>query len=226
MESKHRRWVSKNKCYCSWTGTAHEIFSDMLNLEQKKSSIHVGKQHPAQQKQPRARGEDTSWIHSTSSQPVWTAGPRVLRASPKSRCTLHSVTMVTPLPCCLFKILLPAARITAQKKSVPSHKDTSITAQEMWAAVSQAKRKFNVCPSVPDIRFQDTGCVRADNAVVCQQVFWAYQSVQKLRRLLSISLHGRQHRLYKKYPEHIRKSSQWLNTREAHQQRKNKGLSP
>lgn len=37
---------------------------------------------------------------------------------------------------------------------------------------SQAKSKFklNLWPPVPDVRFQHTGCVRTDDAVVCQQV--------------------------------------------------------
>lgn len=87
---------------------------------------------------------------------------------------------------------------------------------ERWT-VSQVKSRFNFWPPVPDVWFQDTGRVRTDNAVVWQQIFWAYQSIQKLCCLLSISLHSRQHCLHvqKKNPEHFRKTSQWLNTRES-----------
>lgn len=82
------------------------------------------------------------------------------------------------------------------------------TAQERcpsspWAAGSQAKSKFTLWPAVPDVRFQDAGCVRTDNTVVCQQVFWAYQSIQKLCCLLSISLHGWQHCLYAQKMQNI-----------------------
>lgn len=38
-----------------------------------------------------------------------------------------------------------------------------------WAGGAQAKSKLRA--SVPDVRFKDTGGVRADNTVVCQQVF-------------------------------------------------------
>lgn len=72
-----------------------------------------------------------------------------------------------------------------------------------WAVSSQAKSKFTLWPAVPDVRFQDTGCVRTDNTVVCQQVFWAYQSIQKLCCLLSISLHGWQHCLYAQKMQNI-----------------------
>lgn len=56
MKSKHKRRVSNNNCHCSSMGTAHEIFSDMLSLEQNKSGIRIRKQHPAQQKHPCVRG--------------------------------------------------------------------------------------------------------------------------------------------------------------------------
>lgn len=63
-----------------------------------------------------------------------------------------------------------------------------------WAGGAQAKSKLR--PSVPDVRFKDTGGVRADNTVVCQQVFRAYQAVQKLGCLLAVSLRGGQHCLH------------------------------
>lgn len=51
---------------------------------------------------------------------------------------------------------------------------------------------------IPDVRFQDPGCVRADNTLVHSQIFWSHQTIQKLGALVPKSFPGWQGSLWER----------------------------
>lgn len=218
--------------------TAHEISSDMLNFRKIKNSL------PFTWGSSLRLSKNTLVLEArTLSRP--TASPASLSlqheqgnhsSDPKAGATCIEWLQQCPLcPCPLLEIPLPnAIHFTTQLNPTLSlqgyHGALGCTlrrseehcprkASSPWAGGAQAKSKLR--PSVPDVRLKDTGGVRADNTVVCQQLLRAYQAVQELACLLAVSLRGGQHRLHaQKMHNNCREVRQRLNIR-----RESKGLS-